>query len=182
MNASFIAKSAVVLALGALAGCPLPPEPQGGVSFTYVLLVNDGAGNAIAAINCQDAGVATIKFNLGNDTDNSGVLDAAENITQLQASCNQADANNDGDLLADEFGTFDSGFEIAAGTFDAISVELLDANNQNIPWQTFDSVNNADVFSFLGDTTIVDQQTLVVTFLGDPATQVDGELQAFVGF
>jgi hypothetical protein len=181
MKSSLFAGFTGLVALRLLVGCgPLAPDTKGGVQFQYVLFVDDGVGGPIAAVDCAAAGVAKVKYNIGNDDNANGILEAAEAITQLEKVCNQDDANNDGVLDAAEFGNFDSGFNIDPDTYGAFSVEFLDAANQNVQWRIFEAINAADVFTFFGDTAIVDQQNLVITFQGDGA-QVAGELQAFIG-
>ena len=183
---SLLSGATGLVALGSLVGCelvePLPPA-KGGVEFAYVLIVDDGLGGLVAAINCAEAGVTTVKFNIGDDDNGDGVLEAAEAVTQIEQECNQADANADGILDAAEFGAFDSGLNIDPDTYGAFSIEFLDAANNNVQWSNAVGTLPADVFTFIdaaNGTTIVDQQNLLITFQGDGA-QVDGELQAFFG-
>jgi hypothetical protein len=176
-----------VVALGSLAGCgPLAPDAKGGVQFKYALIIADGVGGPIAAANCDTADVAKIKYNIGNDDNGDGVLDATEAVTQLENACNQNDDNGDGLLVEAELGTFDSGLNIDPDTYGAFSVEFLDDANNNVLWRTVGDPLlppplPAEVFTFLGDTTIIDQQSLGIIFQGDANQTLAGELQAFIG-
>jgi hypothetical protein len=167
--------------LGSFAGCVVPPEPAGGVTLQYVLVIDDGAGGLVAAPDCASAGVAKIKFNIGDDENGNGVLDAAEAVTQIEQGCNQLDGDNDGFIDATELGSFDSGFNIFPDTYQAFSIEFLDAANQNIPWTTDPNGATADVFTFIGanGTTIIDGSILILPFVGD-GNQLADELQVFI--
>src|SRR5688572_24949801 len=162
----------------ALVGC----GNTGGVEFDYVLLFND-AGQVAAAQNCAAVGVTDVRFAVGDDLNGNLTLDADEENSILEVSCNQNDFNGDGIIAQEDFGSVLVNRVINVGTFDSFSISFLDGVGNFVPWQTVDANVDADIFTFIGGngTTFTKGDITFLPFAGDGA-QVADELQVFFGF
>jgi hypothetical protein len=161
--------SHVLSAAGILifAGC----GGRGGVEFDYVLLF-DNAGVIAAAANCDDVGIDTVRFAVGNDLDGDGLLAEGEELDSI------IDANEFGKVLVNRV--------LDADLYDSFSVSFLDANGGFVLWAQA-PVAGSQTFTFQGaaGTEITRGDVLFLPFDADPASPfapLADELQVFVNF
>jgi hypothetical protein len=166
--------------LSLLGGCGGGGQNQefGTVIFDYVLVDNDGAGNALIG-DCNFHGVEFLRFSMGDDLDGNGELDEDEEAEFLTAGCNQSgDLDGDGALLADgELGQFDNNF--TADSYTSFAIQAIDFNGNPIFWSFAGVVS--DKFTFNDGITIAPNTDNLIPFVGD-ANQQGQELQILLGF
>lgn len=163
-------------------GCLIFFDTTGDVEFSYVLLLPDANGQIIAATDCEQVGVDSVRFMVGDDFDNDGILDDDEIQDESLSFCNQLDFDGDGFLNGDagEFGLFEG--TIFGGFYGLFAVEFHDSFGDAIPWETFDVNTNFTRFSFGGGININSNAINIIPFEGDAAQTNAEELQAFFGF
>jgi hypothetical protein len=168
----------------ATSGCvddnrPPPGLDTGSVQFDYVLLEPDPRTGLPVANDCATLGVSELRFSVGDDLNNNGVLDDAEVVEFADAPCNQlGDVNGDGAVDRTEIGQF-VGLDFTADTYSSFSVEVLSERGNPIPWQTFDS-QPGQTLTFPGGLSIDPGVINIIPFEG--ADQIGEELQIFIDF
>lgn len=176
---TFLAKG-ILASLGALlCACPGPPPPVndfGTVEFQYVLLAPDESG-AFVAVDCDSVAVESIRFAVGEDLNQDGILSPSEELDAAIGACNQFDFNLDGIFTINEIGLWGP-TPILAGFFPLFSIQVLDFSGRPIPWSTFDSIEPGTRFTFTG-LEVVPGINNFISFGGD-VSQLENELQIFL--
>jgi hypothetical protein len=165
-----------------LAGCN---GGRGGVEFDYVLLVPDPnvVDGVIAVTSCADVGVDAVRFAIGDDLNDDGILDEAEEIDGFEQFCNQNDDNGDGVIDENELGKVLVNRQLDTALYDSFSISFLDAAGDFVLWaQAPVAGAEAQTFTFQGanGTEITRGDILFLDF--DGAGQVATERQAFFNF
>jgi hypothetical protein len=134
----------------------------------------------VTALDCTAAGVAAIRFIVGDDLDGDGFLSLGEELEAREGRCDTGDFDGNGFIDIDELGAWGPR-SVAAGFYELFAIEVIDLDGRPLSFSTPAAISGglATRFSFGGGLEIVPDAENFIPFAGD-ALQIDDELEIYL--